>query len=252
MIVFPLVAAGVSGVFAFLLLRQYATRKSLPQLAWGVALAMFSVASLLVAYGGSQTWDPTIYRLFWLFGVMLNVPWLAVGSIALLGNETIAKAALAIVCAASLYALVATFAAHPCLSVAGGTGHKQCVSLDRTPQGHVFGGRDIPTGKDVWASAKVPGERQGIFSVGILYSVVGYVIVILIAVLTSRKHRGVEPPAHRRRSNLLIATGVTIVAVGSTALSRFARGAPFSICLAAGVAVMFVGFLKASPPKTAS
>jgi hypothetical protein len=35
------------------------------------------------------------------------------------------------------------------------------------------------------------------------------------------------------------------VAIGSTALTRFSRGAAFSITLAIGVSVMFFGFLLA-------
>ena len=62
---------------------------------------------------------------------------------------------------------------------------------------------------------------------------------------------GVAPPKERVRANLLIAIGVTIVAIGSTALVRYAKGAAFSITLAIGVSVMFgllaawLGFLSA-------
>jgi len=48
------------------------------------------------------------------------------------------------------------------------------------------------------------------------------------------------------RANLLIAVGVPIVALGCAAIVRYSRGAAFSITLAIGVTVMFVGFLLAS------
>jgi hypothetical protein len=83
-------------------------------------------------------------------------------------------------------------------------------------------------------------------SLAIWYSTIAYVVVVGIAAATSRPRKGVAPPKERVRANLLIALGVTIVAIGSTALVRYGRGAAFSVTLAIGVAVMFVGFLLAS------
>jgi hypothetical protein len=244
-IAFPLVAAGVSAVFSAMLLRQYARDHRIPQLAWGVSLAMFAVASLIVAYGTSQTWDASMYRMFWLFGVMLNVPWLAVGSIALLGHKRLTSLVLIAVLGASAYALIATFAARTCPAIVGSGGHTRCYTAQPAPSGsNVFGFKDIPRGKDVWAT-NVPGARRSIYKIGVLYSTVAYVIVVLIAVATSWRRKGKTPPPERRRSNLMIAAGVTIVAIGSTALSRIGQGAAFSVTLALGVTVMFFGFLIA-------
>ena len=83
-------------------------------------------------------------------------------------------------------------------------------------------------------------------SLAMWFSIVSYVVVVGIAALSSRPRKGVAPPKERVRANLLIAIGVTIVAIGSTALVRYAKGAAFSVTLAIGVAVMFVGFLLAS------
>jgi hypothetical protein len=243
-IVFPLVAATVSAVFAAMLLRQYTKGHRIPQLAWGVAMTLFALASLIVAYGTTQTWDATMYKLFWLFGVMLNVPWLAVGSIALLGNQFVARAALVAVLLASAWGLVSTFATRTCPATVNSGNTVQCAPGAQQFGAHTFDEKNIPRAKAVWATT-VPGQRRGVYGLGVLFSTVAYVIVIGIAVWTSRKRKGVEPPKERRRSNLMIATGVTIVAVGSTALSRLAKGSLFSVSLAAGVTVMFAGFLQA-------
>jgi hypothetical protein len=228
-VVFPLVAAGVSGAFAFLLFRQWKARRRLSQLAWGVALAQYAVASLAVAYGVTQGWDATLYRTFYLFGAMLNVPWLALGSIALLGRRSVTFVASAAVAVATLWGLIKTF---------GGEVTERILADGRVVK-EVFGGLDIPSGKDVWLA------DPSIRTLAVIYSVVGYAIVVLIAIYTSSPRKGVAPPAERVRANLLVASGVTIVAVGSTALVRLARGSAFSVTLAAGVAVMFVGFLLA-------
>lgn len=80
-----LVATTVSGAFAVALLRRHATRpRPTRALAyWGVALAMFSVASLTLLAGVVVGWTPATFRAFYLFGAVLNVPWLALGSVAI-------------------------------------------------------------------------------------------------------------------------------------------------------------------------
>jgi hypothetical protein len=111
-----------------------------------------------------------------------------------------------------------------------------------TLENRIFDRKDIPKGSEVWKM------DHSVYTLAVWYSTVAYVIVVGIAALTSRRRKGVSPSKERVRANLMIAVGVTIVAVGSTALTRFARGAAFSVALALGVTVMFVGFLLASRP----
>lgn len=80
--IMSLVATIVSGVFAAALLRRYLVRgRANPALAyWGASLSMFCVASGALAVGAVAGWDPATFRVFYLFGAVLNVPWLAGGS----------------------------------------------------------------------------------------------------------------------------------------------------------------------------
>jgi hypothetical protein len=241
MIVFPLIAAAVSSVFAVLLLLQYSKKRKIQQLAWGVSMAMFALASFVVMYGTSQGWDPTSYKIFYLFGAMLNVPWLALGSIALLNKRELTMSALVLVAVLSIFGFFKVISSHPCEAIVGPSGHQTCVTAASTDlSNRVFGRKDIPSGSDVWR------KDGSVRSLAIWYSTIAYVVVIGIAALSSRPRKGVAPPKERVRANLLIALGVTIVAIGSTALVRYAKGAAFSVTLAIGVSVMFVGFLLAS------
>src|SRR6266542_3056493 len=117
MIIFPLIAAAVSTTFAVLLLRQYARKRRIPQLAWGVSLAMFAVASLIVALGTTQQWDPTLYRIFYLFGAMLTVPWLALGSIALLNKRELTLPAAVVVVVLSIYGFIKVIGAKVTMAI---------------------------------------------------------------------------------------------------------------------------------------
>lgn len=219
MIIFPLIAAAVSAAFSTILFLQFSRRRRLPQLAWGAALAMYAIASIALAIGVGSGWNGGAYRIFWLFGAMLNVPWLALGSIALLHRIPAALAFVAVL-AGTIFALVKTGDA----------------DLDA---GRLAGETQIPRGKDVWMD-------HSIVTFARLYSILAWIVVVLIAVWTARPRQGQRPPRDRVRGNWLIAIGVSIVAIGGFGLSRVGRGSAFAVTLAAGIVVMFFGFLFAS------
>ena len=79
-----LIASVVSGLFALTLLRRYVVRgrTNLALLFWGVAMVFFCVAAVGLLTGVVGGWTSAEFRVFYLFGGVLNVPWLALGSIA--------------------------------------------------------------------------------------------------------------------------------------------------------------------------
>src|SRR5215212_8115401 len=91
----PVVAAAASAAFAAAVLRQYAARRRPHQLAWGIALAMFSVASLALTAGVAAGWSPLSFKVYYLFGAVLNVPWLALGTVELLARPALRRAYVA-------------------------------------------------------------------------------------------------------------------------------------------------------------
>ena len=190
MIVFPAAAALVSAIFAVQLFAQYARRKRLPELAWGIAMTMYAIASLAVAAGVSGGFDPTLYRLYWVFGALLNVPYLALGSVALLGRRPVTVVVLLGVLAATIIAFVAVGSSP--------------VHLEGSP-------KQIPRGSSAWGKGTFVAKLPTYLSI----------------------------PAY------VIAVGATIVATGGP-LARYGRGAAFSVTLAVGVMVMFLGFRLAS------
>jgi hypothetical protein len=77
------VASGVSGLFAATLLRRFLARGRTNRalLFWGVAMVFFCVAAVGLLTGVVGGWTSAEFRAFYLFGGVLNVPWLALGSI---------------------------------------------------------------------------------------------------------------------------------------------------------------------------
>ena len=55
--------------------------------AWTFALALFALASAALATAASTGWDRGTFRAFYLLGAVLNVPWLALGTVYLLGGR---------------------------------------------------------------------------------------------------------------------------------------------------------------------
>src|ERR1700755_1056326 len=56
---------------------------------WTFALALFALASGALSVGVSTQWDNGTFRVFYLLGAILNVPWLALGTIYLLFGKPI-------------------------------------------------------------------------------------------------------------------------------------------------------------------
>jgi len=229
---FPLGAALVSTTFAFLLGRQWAERRRPHQLAWTAALAMFAVATLATAQGVRLGWTPGLFRTYYLFGAMINVPFLAAGTVELLAKRPWQGhlfAALVLVAAA--YGAVAMASAH----------------LD----GAVLEGvRGIPEARFV-ITGGAPTRTLSRY-----YSYTSFTIVVLGALwsaLRLSRQRGGPNAAHLRRlatGNLLIAAGTFVVAAASIAV-RLGRGSEvamlFSVGLLAGISLMFSGFLRTRP-----
>src|SRR4029450_11504116 len=91
----PGVPPAASAAFAVAVLRQYAARHRPYQLAWGIALSMFTAASLALTAGVVAGWHPLSFKLYYLFGAILNVPWLALGTVELLAGASVRRAYLA-------------------------------------------------------------------------------------------------------------------------------------------------------------
>src|SRR5579885_774416 len=99
-------AAGlVALAFALSTLERWIDRRRRHELAWTVALAMFTIGAGALWFGASNGWGPATFRIFYLFGAILNVPFLALGTVYLLGGPRRGDACAAVI------ALVGAFAA---------------------------------------------------------------------------------------------------------------------------------------------
>jgi hypothetical protein len=215
----PGVAAAASAAFAAAVLRQYAARRRPYQLAWGIALSMFTVASLALTAGVVAGWTPLSFKLYYLFGAILNVPWLALGTVELLAGHTVRRAYLAGLAIFTLLSVV-------------------LVALARVTAADL-GGRLLPEGKEFLPVA--------VRVLAVLGNTVGTLVVVGGAVasgLAMRARRDLRP---RFEGTLLIALGVLLAASGGV-FAFLASSDKLALGLALGATVMYLGFRRASTP----
>lgn len=222
--VFPLLAALVSAVFAGSVLRSWAVRKGPHLAAWGAALVMFALASAAAAAGMMLEWTSGLFRAFYLFGAIVNVPVLALGTLYLLASRKVAHICALAVVVLGVGATIDVLQAP--LDVSG-------LQTD-----------GIPAGSEV-----MPEELRMLSRI---YSFAGFFVVVGGAVLSAIRLRRQGGPHLGRLAgaNLLIALGTTVVAVAS-GFARYEQGLPFSIGLLAGVTLMFLGFIRTRSRLTA-
>ncbi len=224
--IFPLGAAAIALVFAALLGLQFVRRRRPFQAAWTLALLMYAIASLAMFLGVLDGWTTGEYRLYWLFGAVLNVPWLAMGELYLLvRNRTVTAALLILLLFATAFAVARVR-----------IGEIDLAAL----------AKDLPLGREAFASDTVP------YRLSQLYAYPAYAVLLLGCLWSVWRMRGHPTIRDRMIGTVLIAVGATIVAIGSGVGAGLDVVPLFSIGLLAGVGVMFWGFLLASrPPRSA-
>ena len=211
MLLLPAVTAFVAAVFAVAVLRQYLGHHKAYQLMWVVGFTMFAVASFagyLARSGGTTDIE---YRAFYLFGAILNVAWLSLGTLYLLAPRRRADLALVLVGALTVLALYAVAS----------------VPVDLTAAAD--SGRGFPNGS---LARILAGVGSGLGSIVLIGGALWSAWIFL-----QRRRNG-----RRALANVIIAIGVLIVATGGTATFTGASGV-LEVANLVGLSVMFAGFL---------
>ncbi len=220
MIVLPAAAAVIALVFAVHLLVRSGRRRAWFEAVWGLAMLMFALASGALALGVGDGWSTAEFRIYWLFGAVLNVPYLALGEAYLLiPQRWVSHVLLLLVLGATAWASAEVRTAP--------------LDLEVLRREEFFTGREV-LGEDAPARA-----------LAMLYSYAGTGVLVLGILWSAMGMRGRPELRNRFYGVLLIAVGALIVAAGS-AFAAAGNFAGFSLTLAVGVAVMYRGFLTAS------
>jgi hypothetical protein len=213
-------ATAVASLFAEATFVRWTERHTAHLAAWTVALAMFAGASAALAVGVSTGWDTATFRVFYLLGAVLNVPWLAFGTVCLLAatNGSVVRRSRAGLVFFSGLAVGVVLSA-PIEAVSGTT---------------------IPVGSDVFGAFP-----RVLAAVG---SGVGAVVILGGACWSGLRYaRDRAAPRHARlaAANGLIALGTLVLSSGGLIQGAVGHDEAFTLSLAVGITVIYAGFLTA-------
>lgn len=214
----PLAAAAVAAAFAGSLLRMFRARRRDALVLWAIALAMYAAGCLALAIGAARGFDATTFRVYWAFGAVLNVPFLAAGEVVLLVPGRRVRIAVAAI-------LVAVTA----LTVAGTWG----AAMDPFALG-----ADLPSGKAVF------GEGSAAYRLPRLVSTPAYLVLVAGTLWSAWRMRGRPELRDRFLGTLAIAGGATVIAGFGSAFAALGQLLAFSVSILVGVAAMFAGFRR--------
>lgn len=210
MVLFPISATLVASVFSVATWRASRERGAALRV-WSFALAQFALGAGALSWGIAFGWAPATYRLFYVFGAVLNVGWLGLGTLWLVWHRSAAVAVTVALALVSIWAIavVATTEFVPGASRA-------------------FLGEQLPAASDVMPVLVRNLSRW--------FSITGSVVVLA--------GLGMSIALRRNAGGLaLLAAGVVVAGVASE-LARAGYVTVFSVGLAAGIALMYAGFVR--------
>lgn len=215
--VIPAVSSLISLVFAVLVLDQYVARRKPYQLVWAIGLAMYFVSTgteFLTEVGGL---NPAIYRLWYLFGAVFVAAYLGMGTAYLVLPRRVAHVIMALLVIASVYAAVRVATAPVDFSL-------------------------LPTSGPVLTGKALP---QSVRSLTPFFNVFGTVALVGGALYSAWVFLRRRILRHRVASNILIAVGAIMPAVGGTA-SRLEQFNLIYVLELIGIILILAGFLRSN------
>jgi len=220
MIAFPAAAAAISLACALVVAWDGLRRPKPDKAAWTVAFALFAVAAGAEVVGSVAGWTPLLVRIYYLAGAVLVVGFLALGELYLLAPRRTANVGpgAALLVTALAVAVV------------------QAAPVD-----------EARLASDGWEALE-RGPAVKALAIGL--NAGGTVVLVGGALFSAWRfwRRGIQ--RHRMIGCLLIALGTLVVASGGT-LTRLGRPEYLYVAMAAGVAIIFAGYLEARRPDVA-
>jgi MFS family permease len=223
-------ASLVALTFALVTADRWHRRRLTHHGAWAIAMALFFVGSFALWWATATGWSNGVFRVFFTAGAVLNVAWLALGSVALLAGDRIARPLRAVLALLSAFAVgVMTVA----------------------PTTAPFVSEEFPRARDHFGilprmlAAVGSGVPALVIIIGALWSVARLLSGRTPAVGGARR-AGLVTPGRLVVSNVLIALGTLVLSASGSLAGRLGEERAFTITLSVGVVVLFVGFLVPS------
>lgn len=223
-------ASLVAVIFALITADRWHRRRLTYHSAWSIAMALFAVGSFALWWATATGWSNAVFRVFFTAGAVLNVAWLALGTIALLAGDRIAIALRRALALLSAFAIGV-------MAVA--------------PTTRPFMADEFPRARDHFGALPriLAAVGSGIPALVIIVGAVWSVARLLAHRSPALKsvQRGVAVSAQRLVvSNVLVAIGTLVLSASGSLAGRLGEERAFTVTLSVGVVILFVGFLVPS------
>ena len=209
---------------------RWLRRRQPHEFAWTIAMALFAVGSGALWWAESSGWNLMAFRVFFLAGAVLNVAWLALGTV---------------------YLLIGFRAGNIVRNwLVWLSGFATGVVLIAPTKSQVVS-TEFPAGREIFGAAPriLAAVGSGVpamfIIVGALWS--AWRVVKKQNPATSKSiSRTVTSPKRLAGGNVLIAVGTIVLSASGTLAGRLGQDRAFAITLLCGVSILFSGFLVAS------
>lgn len=193
-------------------------------------MALFAVAAASLWWAEARGWSEASFRVFFAVGAVINVPWLALGTVYLLGGPRAGRVTTRVLLVFSGFAA----------GVVAVAPMRAGVPPDVLPKGRdLFG--VLPRVLATVGSA-LPAI---VIFVGAAWSAWRVVRGATPAV-TSSANRQIGSPRMLAAGNILIALGAATLSASGSLAGRLGESTAFAVTLLTGITVLFAGFLVAS------
>lgn len=220
----------VALAFGLSTLDRWLRRRRPHELAWTVAMALFAVAALALWWAEGSGWSNGVFRVFFAFGAIINVPWLALGTVYLLAGQRAGNVTTRVLLMFSGFALGVMVTAPVNGVIDPTTLPKGRDHFDLLPRLLAVVGSAIPAviifAGAIWSAWRVlRGANPG---------------------LTSAATRQVRSARRLAAGNVFIALGAATLSASGSFAGRLGADRSFAITLLTGIVILFAGFLVAS------
>lgn len=193
-------------------------------------MSLFAVGSLALWWATSAGWSTAVFRVFFTAGAVLNVAWLALGSVALLFGDRVAVPIRRVIAMLSSFAVGVMLIAPT----------SRDIVADEFPRA-----RDHFGALPRLLAAVGSGLPAVVIFAGTIWSI--YRLVVRRSAQSASPELGERATMNRLvLSNVFIAVGTLVLSASGSLAGRFGEERAFTITLSVGAVILFVGFMVPS------
>jgi hypothetical protein len=226
--ILPLSVTIIGAAFAIVIFNHYfGTRRRPHELAWGVAFILFALAGAMQVIADARGgWTAELARVYYLTGAILNVAFLGLGTAYLIWSRRVANIALALVLLLTVISIFVLFTVQvDSTKLSDEAGWKAVAAISVAPR---------------WLAA--------------IANTLGTLLVVGGALWSGIIFWRKRIMKSRMVGVFLLAAGTFLIALGGTitGISALRNHDYLYLSMAAGVVLMFVGYLQTIRPTPAT